>query len=183
MVAEIAVRFILALLSLLLASCVTPDTTLVNDQGSRVECSARGYGLIGAAVAVSAHDDCVSRNVGQGYRVEATTADPDTPTRTRDNTRRNRRTTSTGVQQLGPDTYLIARSRDRGGLVAAEAAALGEANGHCRERNTELLVLTREPGRGGSFTLTFRCLRIGDPELRRPAVEATPNRIIEQRQR
>ena len=169
------------LVALLLAGCVSPDTTLVNEQGLRVECSARGYGLIGTAVAVSAHDDCVSRNMARGYRVDATTADPAAPPR--DNARRGRRTVSTGPQPLGPDTWLIARSRDRGGVVAAEAATLTEANAHCRESNRDVLVLTREPGRGGSFTLTFRCLRPGDPDLRRPVVEATPNRITEQRQR
>ncbi len=176
-------RSIGLILALLLTGCITQPTQLVNGQGQRVQCAAAGNGnsAVPSAEAMAAHDACVDRWQNEGYRVDAYSAEAGA--RARDSARRGSRAVSTGTQQIGPDTWLIARSRDRGGLVAAEAAALTEANSHCRERSTELLVLTREPGRGNSFTLTFRCLRSGDPELRRPTVEATPNRIIEQRQR
>ncbi len=178
-------RSIGIILAVLLAGCTVQPTQLVNGQGLRVQCAAAGNGntAVPSAEAMAAHDACVDRWQNDGYRVEAYSTEADERARARDNARRGRRAVSTGVQQIGPDTWLIARSRDRGGLVAAEAAALTEANGHCRERNTELLALSREPGRGNSFTLTFRCLRTGDPDLRRPKVEATPSRIIEQRQR
>ncbi len=178
-------RSFLTLAVLLLAGCASQPTTLVNSQGQRVQCSAAsdGRSAVASTEAMAGHDACVERWQNDGYRLEAYAPEAAERARAQDAARRGRRAVSTGAQQLGPDTWLIARSRDRGGLVAAEAAALTEANGHCRERNTELLVLTREPGRGNSFTLTFRCLRSGDPDLRRPTVEATPNRIIEQRQR
>ena len=172
-------RFILPGLALLLVGCAEADTTLVNAQGERVQCSARGYGIEAATTAAAEHDECVNRRVAAGFSVASSNAAPATPERSREDSRaarRNRRMVSSGVQQLGPDTYLIALSGQRGGVVASEGTALAQAAAFCHEHETEILVLAREAGRGRSYTLTFRCLRPGDPELQRPPVAAAPGR-------
>ena len=93
--------------------------------------------------------------------------------------------TSSGINQLGPDTYAISvrAGRASGGAVGAEGAALEEASDYCKHNNREIMILTREVGRGGTFRTTFRCLVPGDPGLQRPRVETLPNRVIENRQR
>lgn len=54
--------------AMLLVGCVTPSTLMVDDKGRAVRCSSAGYGLIGASLATSAHDDCVADMKRLGYR-------------------------------------------------------------------------------------------------------------------
>ena len=54
-------RVTLALLAVaLLDSCATPSTLLVNQEGKVMRCASHGWGYIGAPMAGSIHDGCVS---------------------------------------------------------------------------------------------------------------------------
>src|SRR5690349_19094346 len=75
---------------------------------------------------------------------------------------------SSGVNQIGPDTYTVSvrAGRAQGGVIGAEGIAMEEAGDYCRNRSREILVLTDGAARG-AYRVTFRCLLAGDPELRR----------------
>lgn len=95
---------------------------------------------------------------------------------------------SSGVLRLGPDTYRTSASAApiAGGAVAAERAALDEAQRHCASLHREILVQTLHttpaiPFNQARASVSFRCLAAGDPELRRPTLEQAPNVVIEDR--
>jgi hypothetical protein len=90
---------------------------------------------------------------------------------------------------MGPDTYTLTESEylSFGGAVAAQQKATTDANSYCVGKGREFLALSYQTiPQGGSdaFSLTFRCLVPGDPELRqRPFYQRTPDVVIEQRGR
>jgi hypothetical protein len=91
-------------------------------------------------------------------------------------------TRSTGAMKLGPDTYRIAVRASMGDVGKSQQLALNGADEHCLSLKKELLVIgTRrlEDVGGGPFEVTFRCLDLGDSELKRPDLQPTPTSIIQ----
>ena len=98
---------------------------------------------------------------------------------------------STGILPAGPNTYTVTESVDPmlGGSVAAQKRSLTAANAFCLEKGREFLPLEMFAPRSASpygptdYSVTFRCLPAGDPELARGGRNRAPDAIIEQRQR
>jgi hypothetical protein len=99
---------------------------------------------------------------------------------------------STGILPAGPDTYTVTErlAPIRGGGTEAQRVAMTEANAFCEKQGRRFLPLSMNdagsltnPYGPTGYTVTFRCLAPGDPELARPQFERTPNMIIEQRNR
>ncbi|NCB85745.1 MAG: hypothetical protein EOM44_14835, partial [Bacteroidia bacterium] len=54
--------------SLLVTSCATPNTMLINPNSGEIRnCAASGWGWMGAPMAVSAHDSCVDSLKSIGF--------------------------------------------------------------------------------------------------------------------
>jgi hypothetical protein len=89
---------------------------------------------------------------------------------------------SSGVMQLGPDTYRVSAGAPMGDVSQSQKAAFTEAQGHCTAGGKQLMTVgTRRlagPG-GGSYEVTFRCLASGDPDLQRPNMQPAPTSIIQ----
>src|SRR3954471_13015171 len=87
---------------------------------------------------------------------------------------------SSGVNQIGPDTYAVSvyARRIQGGIIGAEGIALEEAGSHCRRLGREILVVTSDTSTG-AYKANFRCLLVGDPDLHRPPVLVPPDRTLE----
>lgn len=98
---------------------------------------------------------------------------------------------SSGVVKIGPDTFTISTSASpgKGGVPAAKRIAYEEAGAECSRRGLEVLTLSERSSsptwtEGMAKTeLNFRCLRADDPEFKRQRLEASPDLIIEKRQR
>lgn len=95
---------------------------------------------------------------------------------------------SSGVLQMGPDTYSVSvhAAPARGGESGARALALTDANQRCASEGKEIMVTNISSGRsthlpGGTVDVTFRCLAKGDPDLQRPVYRAAPTAVIEDR--
>lgn len=90
------------------------------------------------------------------------------------------------VLTLGPDTYRISATKHNlsGGAPEAEANALQSAESFCTSRGKQLLVSNMSSGFDRPFytyTATFRCLALGDPDLRRPVYQSAPDMVIQTR--
>ena len=97
-------------------------------------------------------------------------------------------TQSSGVLEMGPDTYNISvhAAPARGGVSGAKRLAFEEAKQHCATMDKHLLVKDTTFGPsthfpGGTVDLTFRCLTLNDKELTRPDYQLKPDIIIENR--
>jgi hypothetical protein len=99
---------------------------------------------------------------------------------------------STGVLPAGPDTYTISEkfAPIRGGGEEAERVALTRANEFCVQQGRQFVP--NNIGQSGNlanpygptgYTVTFRCLRPGDPAIAGYQLQQAPNIIIEQRNR
>lgn len=93
---------------------------------------------------------------------------------------------SSGVLQLGPDTYTVSvhAAPVRGGESGARKIALNEAGQQCQSMRREIFVTNITSGRsshlpGGTVEVTFRCLHPGDPGLQRPVYESVPDAVIQ----
>jgi hypothetical protein len=89
---------------------------------------------------------------------------------------------SSGVMQLGPDTYRVAARGPMGAVHKSQQIAFAEANGHCQGMGREIMVVgTRaiEDVGGGPYEVTFRCLRAGDADLMRPTLTPVPDKVIQ----
>lgn len=90
-----------------------------------------------------------------------------------------------GVLPIGPDTYQLSvgRAPVAGGPFEARRVALTKAREYCAQSGRELVVLsTNQWGENrGGFDIDFRCLRAGDPELRRPTLRSVPDTVVEVR--
>lgn len=51
-----------------ISACVSTRTQMVNDQGQVANCSAQGWGWLGAPIAMAQHSDCVAQYQSAGYR-------------------------------------------------------------------------------------------------------------------
>jgi len=95
---------------------------------------------------------------------------------------------STGVVELGQDSYYIGKKDGSPGLgisLSNKAAVLKEARTYCANKNLEMKVLKETvtaaaPARLGSTELEFSCIPVGS--LATP-IEEKPDTIIEKRKR
>lgn len=92
------------------------------------------------------------------------------------------------VQPLGPDTFAVSAQLDRRdfstGLPGAQRKALEAAKTTCDKLGKQLLVKSTENGVTGHtvhYSATFRCLDVGDPELKRPDLERVPDVVVQDR--
>lgn len=98
---------------------------------------------------------------------------------------------SSGAMKVGPDTYSVATSASpgKGGIPAAKRIAYEEARAECGKRGLEVFSLSEKSSSPtwtegmANMELNFRCLSANDPEFQRQKVGASPDRVIEQRQR
>jgi hypothetical protein len=96
---------------------------------------------------------------------------------------------STGILPAGPDTYTVSEhfAPIRGGSTTAQQTALTEANAFCAGQGRQFLPVdmltpfSANPYGTTNYSVTFRCLLPGDPELARSHL--APTQIIEQRNR
>lgn len=92
------------------------------------------------------------------------------------------KTNTTGVQVLGPDTYLVAV--DDLNPSTSTGTALAATKAFCGQQSKEVLVTNRSVSTQSSRVvteITFMCLAKGDPELARPRYETAPSTVIENR--
>ena len=83
---------------------------------------------------------------------------------------------TTGVVPAGPNTYMISVTEGPGltNGGAAKARTLREADEWCRKRGLVMVPVESEQhgtqpfGRYAGAELTFRALKPGDPEIKRP---------------
>ena len=90
------------------------------------------------------------------------------------------------VLNLGPDTYRVTASKHNmsGGAPAAEEAALQSASQHCVDSGKNIYVTNTTSSFDRpfySYSVNFRCLSAGDPDLQRPSYRSAPDLIIETR--
>lgn len=55
---------------LFLSGCVNYNTSLRDSAGNTAHCNAFGFGLIGSAVAMAQHSDCMDKYSAAGYKEE-----------------------------------------------------------------------------------------------------------------
>ena len=92
---------------------------------------------------------------------------------------------SSGVVPAGPQTYMISVTEGPGltNGGAAKARALRDADEWCHKRGLVMVPVdvaqhgTQPFGRYAGAELTFRALKPGDPEIKRPA--PTPMKVAE----
>lgn len=92
------------------------------------------------------------------------------------------------VAKMGPDTYTVSSSASpvRGGASGARSMAINAAGAYCQKIDREVMVTnvagqTTNVHGAGSVDVTFRCLVPGDPQLKRPVYERSPDVIIQNR--
>jgi hypothetical protein len=98
---------------------------------------------------------------------------------------------STGFLPAGPDTYVVTErvAPILGGATVAQQRALTSANAHCQQQGRQMLptdmgtLPSANPYGPTSYSLAFRCLLPGDPELARGGKTRAPDTIIEHRNR
>jgi len=98
---------------------------------------------------------------------------------------------SSGVMKVGPDTFTIATSASpgKGGIPAAKRIAYEEARAECSKRGLEVFALSEKASSPtwtegmANMELNFRCLRVDDAEFQRQKVGASPDHVIEKRER
>lgn len=99
-------------------------------------------------------------------------------------------TTTSGIQPIGPDTFLLSKGQGHGfsGSAGLKGEVVREANEFCRRTGKQMKVhsMAEQPqGPMGypSIELQFLCLADGDKELTRPKLEPAPSAVIENRTR
>lgn len=98
---------------------------------------------------------------------------------------------SSGVLEIGPDTFTISTSASpgKGGIPAAKRIAYQEATEECTRRGLKVFALSEKTSSPtwtegmASMELNFRCLRPDDPEFQRQRLRSTPDKILEIRQK
>ena len=95
---------------------------------------------------------------------------------------------SSGVQQVGPDTYQVSvhAAPARGGAAGARGIALSDANAHCMAMGKQIMTQSISSGSsshlpGGTVEVTFQCLAAGDRGLQRPVYQRSPDAVIQHR--
>jgi hypothetical protein len=86
--------------------------------------------------------------------------------------------TSSGVLQIGPDTYTISTSNELSPALAKKRA-LQDAEEHCQSKGQYVMPMRTHTGSHvdsfgdniATYDFTFRCLEEGDPDLSRPEIK------------
>lgn len=97
----------------------------------------------------------------------------------------------TGILPAGPDTYTLTEHAAAivGGSTTAQQTALTKANAYCAQQGRQFVVsdmltpASANPYGPTNYSVTFRCLLPGDPDLARGGRNRAPDQIIEQRNR
>jgi len=94
--------------------------------------------------------------------------------------------TSSGIVPTGPDSYMVSRSAGWGSANASSVLAddYREANEFCAKdgKKMETVHTQTSPmyfGHRPEAQLDFMCLQPGDSQLRRPMMQADPQKIVE----
>ena len=98
---------------------------------------------------------------------------------------------SSGVLEIGPDTFTISTSASpgKGGIPAAKRIAYQEATAECNQRGLKVFALSEKTSSPtwtegmASMELNFRCLGADDVEFQRQKLQSTPDKILEIRQK
>jgi len=95
--------------------------------------------------------------------------------------------TTSGVVQVGPDTYSISAYHDYSS-TGAKGMAYEKANKFYSSRGKQLYTLSNSSRheriagiQTSNYDLDFRCLSAYDPELQRPNLVPVPDVVIETR--
>lgn len=94
---------------------------------------------------------------------------------------------SSGVLEIGPDTFTIATSASpgKGGIPAAKRIAYQEATDECTKRGLKVFALSEKTSSPtwtegmASMELNFRCLSPDDTEFQRQKLQSTPDKVLE----
>ena len=88
---------------------------------------------------------------------------------------------TTGVQQIGPDRFVVSEMRAPvlGGAQAAQPVAIGEAINFCRGLGRVFVPITMGPGGIAgygptTYTAEFHCLTPDDPQVARLRANHAP---------
>ena len=98
---------------------------------------------------------------------------------------------SSGVLEIGPDTFTISTSASpgKGGIPAAKRIAYQEDTAECNQRGLKVFALSEKTSSPtwtegmASMELNFRCLGADDVEFQRQKLQSTPDKILEIRQK
>jgi hypothetical protein len=96
-------------------------------------------------------------------------------------------TSTTGVIQIGQDTYMIgSQGKSPGGFSGTEAKALAfaDAQRYCAGLGKKVQVINTQQsdmafGKNATAEVQFMCLSEGDPQLGRPRLEKVPDQVIQ----
>lgn len=92
---------------------------------------------------------------------------------------------NTGPLPIGPDTYQISTRVPLSGPAGAEGEAIQTADAFCTSHHRKMLLQHENSyecalhGGCGEAQITFYCLRVGDPMLKRAAMHDGPPVKIE----
>lgn len=95
---------------------------------------------------------------------------------------------NSGVVNIGPDTYMIAKQAATGfpGLGNMKAEIITEGSAFCRTNGRVFRITsateTQPPYIAGNYPrseIEFMCLDKSDPELTRPRIKRDPSAVIE----
>jgi len=86
---------------------------------------------------------------------------------------------SSGAMQVGPDTYRIVARASMANDAGSQKMAFSEANTYCGTMNQKMVTTNTRSTEIHGFTLTFRCLKEGDPDLVRPTLQKEPDTVIQ----
>lgn len=98
---------------------------------------------------------------------------------------------STQIVPEGPDTFIAYKQAATGfsGTAPLKMEAMRDAAKYCEDEGKKYVVVSTSETPGGAFgrypgaEVHFRCLNEGDPDLKRPRMEPSPNTVIEVRQK
>lgn len=93
---------------------------------------------------------------------------------------------TTEVLPIGPDTYRVRGMVDAGlaEFGSGEAEALKKANAYCQSQGRQIQMLATQNASSiavDGAAVTFRCLKPGEPDLRRLKYRPIPDVVIENR--
>ena len=90
---------------------------------------------------------------------------------------------NSGVQPVGPDTYMtsVTRYAAFGGVSEAQRVALNQANSYCAGQGRQMQILQTRSTQDETYRAAFRCLATGDRELQRPTLVRPPDIVVQTR--
>ena len=86
---------------------------------------------------------------------------------------------SSGAMQVGPDTFRVMARASLGSKLESQKMAFGEANSYCGSIGRKMVTTNTQSTEYDGFSVTFRCLKDGDPDLVRPTLQKEPDTVIQ----